>query len=101
MTPKSDKYRYAFIGGPKVSKSSINGEKKDDIEENNYLQFKDDEAPTIDDVENAEKEAKKMTDEEIKIKALNQATNIAKLFADVTVDDVISIAKKIAKFIKG
>jgi len=42
-----------------------------------------------------------MTDEEIKIKALKQAVDVAKLMSDVTTDDVIEIAKKLAKFIKG
>ena len=42
-----------------------------------------------------------MTDEEIKVKALGQAINIAKLLSGVKVDDVIEIATKCAKYIKG
>ena len=67
----------------------------------NDLKFEDDDAPSTEDIENAEKEVKKMTDEEIKIKALKQAVDVAKLMSDVTTDDVIDIAKKLAKFIKG
>ena len=42
-----------------------------------------------------------MTDEEIKVKALGQAISIAKLLSGVKVDDVIEIAAKCAKYIKG
>ena len=69
--------------------------------EDGDMSFVDDEAPSPEEVDDAKKEANKMTDEEIKIKALNQAVNIAKLMSDVTTDDVIKIAGKVAKFIKG
>ena len=116
MEPKERKERTAYPNGPKVSVASVNDDTNNigqdfnlDDEETNFdsyleggdLKFEDDDAPEIEDVEKAEEEAKKMTDEEIKIKALQQAVNVAKLMSNVGTDDVIEIAKKLAKFIKG
>lgn len=116
MEPIERKERTAYPNGPKVSVASVKdqGDAKgqefnlnsDDSNLDNYfeggdLKFEDDDAPEIEDVEKAEEDAKKMTDEEIKIKALQQAVNVAKLMSNVGTDDVIEIAKKLAKFIKG
>ena len=112
MKPRQRTERTAYQNGPTVSVASVNDTTTgigDDFSLNttdNYLEgsslnFDDDNAPSVEDVENAEKEVKKMTDEEIKIKALKQAVDVAKLMSDVTTDDVIEIAKKLAKFIKG
>lgn len=117
MEPKQRTERTAFPNGPTVSVASVNDQgdangqefNLDSESETNFdsyleggdLQFEDDDAPSNEDIENAEKEVKKMTDEEIKIKALNQAVNVAKLMSNVGTDDVIEIAKKLAKFIKG
>ena len=116
MEPKQRTERTAFPNGPTVGVASVKDQGNNigqdfslDDEDTNFdnyfeggdLKFEDDDAPSTDDIENAEKEVKKMTDEEIKIKALKQAVDVAKLMSDVTTDDVIDIAKKLAKFIKG
>jgi len=117
MEPKQRTERTAFPNGPTVGVKSVkdtessmdldkfdlNGsdDNFDSYYEGGDLKFEDDDAPSTDDIENAEKEVKKMTDEDIKIKALKQAVDVAKLMSDVTTDDVIEIAKKLAKFIKG
>lgn len=112
MEPKQRTERTAYPGGPTVSVKSVNdntsgiGDDFDLNDTDSYLEggslnFDDDNAPSVEDVEQAEKEVKKMTDEEIKIKALNQAINVAKLMSDIDTDAVLDIAKKLAKFIKG
>ena len=114
MEPRQRTERTAYPNGPTVSVSSVKDQDNnigqefnlDNINVDSYLedsglQFNDDNAPSLEDIEKEEQEVKKMTDEEIKIKALKQATDIAKLMSDVTTDDVIDIAKKVAKFIKG
>lgn len=45
-------------------------------------------------------EPKPMSEEELKIESLKIATNIAKLMSDVTTDDIITIADKVAGFIR-
>ena len=47
-----------------------------------------------------ETEDKTMTEEDLKIESLKIATNIAKLMSDVTTDDIITIADKVAGFIR-
>jgi hypothetical protein len=102
MEPKHDKERLAFRGGPMVSKASINDDPNDFnvFDEDGNLHFLNDKAPDPDDIDAAEEKAKEMSDEEIKIKALNLAINIAKLMNDVTTEDVLKIAAKVAVFIK-
>lgn len=99
MEPKHDKERLAFRGGPMVSKASIN-DTPDEYNEESDLHFLNDKAPDPDEIDAAEEKAKEMSDEEIKIKALNLAINIAKLMNDVTTEDVLKIAAKVASFIK-
>ncbi len=116
MKPKQRTERTAYQNGPTVSVASVKDQgssigqdfdlDSDNVNADSYLeggglQFDDDNAPSLEDVEKEEKEVKKMTDEEIKIKALKQAVDVAKLMSDVNTDDVIDIAKKLAKFIKG
>ena len=115
MEPRHKTERTAYPNGPTVSVKSVNDDSvidtnafnlsdapaQDSYLEGGGLKFDDDKAPELEDIEKEEKEVKKMSDSEIKIKALNQAVNIAKLMTDVTTDDVIEIAKKLAKFIKG
>ena len=113
MEPKERKERSAYPNGPKVSVASVDDDSnaigqefnldnnEDTYFEGGGLQFDDDEAPSTEDIENEKQEVEKMTDEEIKVKALGQAVNVAKLMTNVGVDDVIEIAKKLAKFIKG
>ena len=115
MEPRERNERSAYPNGPKVSVASVDDESNaigqefnldSDNNEDSYfegggLQFDDDEAPSTEDIENEKQEVEKMTDEEIKVKALGQAVNVAKLMSNVGVDDVIEIAKKLAKFIKG
>ena len=116
MEPRERKERSAYPNGPKVSVASVDDNSnaigqefnldatnndEDTYFEGGGLQFDDDEAPSTEDIENEKQEVEKMTDEEIKVKALGQAVNVAKLMSNVGVDDVIEIAKKLAKFIKG
>ena len=114
MEPRERKERSAYPNGPKVSVASVDDDSKvidqefnldatndDTYFEGGGLQFDDDEAPSTEDIDNEKNEVEKMTDEEIKVKALGQAVNVAKLMSNVGVDDVIEIAKKLAKFIKG
>ena len=116
MEPIERKERSAYPNGPKVSVASVDdnsntigqefnldsdSNNEDSYFEGGSLQFDDDEAPSTEDIENEKTEVEKMTDEEIKVKALGQAVNVAKLMSNVGVDDVIEIAKKLAKFIKG
>ena len=116
MEPRHRTERTAYPNGPTVGVKAVGDESTMDADkfdlsinptggdsylEGGDLKFDDDNAPEVEDIEKAEKEVKKMTDEEIKIKALGQAVNVAKLMSDVTTDDVIDIAKKLAKFIKG
>ena len=98
MEPKEKVKREIYHGGPKVSvadiddKPILNFDGKDIYNEDGDLGF----------LESDEDIAKnKLTNEEIKIKALNQAVNIAKLMSGVSTDDVLDIAAKCAKFIKG
>ena len=114
MEPRERKERSAYPNGPKVSVASVDDDSNvigqefnldatndDTYFEGGGLQFDDDEAPSTEDIENEKQEVEKMTDEEIKVKALGQAVNVAKLMSNVGVDDVIKIDKKLAKFIKG
>lgn len=101
MEPKHNTVRSAFRGGPLVSVSSVNDKENNfDIDETGTFQFLGDQAPEPEEIDKAEEESKKMADEEIKIKALNLSVNIAKLMSDVTTDDILGIASKIAVFIK-
>ncbi len=68
-----------------------------------YL-FEDEASDLLEDIELNEDESSSdttMTDEDLKVESLKIATNIAKLMADVTVDDVISIAGKVSDFIRN
>lgn len=49
----------------------------------------------------ADSENDKMTEEDLKIESLKIATNIAKLMSDVTTDDILTIATKVADFIRN
>lgn len=42
-----------------------------------------------------------MSDEDLKIESLKIATNICKLMNDVTPEDIMEVAEKVAKFIKN
>ena len=85
MEPKERKERSAYPNGPKVSVASVDDDSNvigqefnldsDNNTEDNYfegggLQFDDDDAPSTEDIENEKQEVEKMTDEEIKVKAL-------------------------------
>lgn len=115
MEPIKRTERSAYPNGPRVDVAKVDDKStKDDLDsfvlsvaadeeknEKGDLGFLEDNAPKPEELDKAEKEAKKMSDEEIKVKALNQAISIAKLMSGVTVDDIIEIAKKTAKYIKG
>lgn len=92
MEPKSKDTRKIYGIDKEVSVASVN-----DNEENFDIQLEDGEMSFLSD----DQEDSKFSDEDIKIKALNQAINIAKLMSDVTVEDILEIAAKVAKYIKG
>lgn len=92
MEPKSKDTRKIYGIDKEVSVASVN-----DNEENFDIQLEDGEMSFLSD----DQEDSKFSDEDIKIKALNQAINIAKLMSDITVEDVLEIAAKVAKYIKG
>lgn len=92
MEPKSKDTRKIYGIDKEVSVASVN-----DNEENFDIQLEDGEMSFLSD----DQEDSKFSDEDIKIKALNQAINIAKLMSDITVEDVLEIADKVAKYIKG
>jgi len=106
MKPISRTDRAAFQGGPRVSVASVNDDSKiDDIDNLVFLPSEE-----LTDIDSANEDGdfgflednklKKMSDEEIKIKALNLSVNIAKLMSDVTLDSVLKIAAKVAVYIK-
>lgn len=101
MEPISKSTREIYHGGPEVTVHSMNDTTDDMALEAGDMGFIDDATPTQEDIDKAEIKASEMSDEEIKIKALKQATDICKLMADVDIDDIIDTAKKLAKFIKG
>lgn len=92
MEPKSKDTRKIYGIDKEVSVASVN-----DNEENFDIQLEDGKMSFLSD----DQEDSKFSDEDIKIKALNQAINIAKLMSDITVEDVLEIADKVAKYIKG
>ena len=97
MKPIHRESRTAYQNGPTVSVADVNDT---DI----TVSFDNLEDTYNEDGENSfladNIEESTLNDEEIKIKALNQAVNIAKLMSGVTVDNVLEIAAKVAKFIK-
>lgn len=99
MEPIKKDKREAFHGGPEVSVANISDGGFSDVE--NFFEPLANEGGEMGFLSDAEVEENKMSDEDIKIKSLNQAINIAKLMSDVTVDDVLDIAAKVAKYIKG
>lgn len=95
MKPINREIRTAYANGPKVTVASVKDEPT--LQQTSANNEADGSY-----IENAAKlQSNTMTDEEIKVKALGQAVSIAKLLSDVNVDDVIEIAAKCAKYIKG
>lgn len=95
MKPINREIRTAYANGPKVTVASVKDEPT--LQQTSVSNEADGSY-----IENAAKlQSNTMTDEEIKVKALGQAINIAKLLSGVKVDDVIEIAAKCAKYIKG
>lgn len=103
MKPVSRKDRVAYNGGPRVSVADVNSKGHDNIDELRFLSDLDSLDNYNEDGEMsfiADNNPKKMTDEDIKVKALNLAIGIAKLMSDVSTDDILSIAAKVALYIK-
>lgn len=95
MKPINREIRTAYANGPKVTVASVKDEPT--LQQTSANNEADGSY-----IENAAKlQSNTMTDEEIKVKALGQAVSIAKLLSGVNVDDVIEIATKCAKYIKG
>lgn len=123
MEPIKKKTRRAWNGGPKVKMSSYDDDMVDMDDVNYSLEdldgMEDGDVSSIlgdlglgmydesGDFGNLEKydtyertSEGTMTDEEIKIEALKQATNMAKLFTNVSVGDVLSMAVTLARYFK-
>lgn len=74
----------------------------EDIDEADFELDEDmDEALLVEDEESEETGEKLMSEEDLKIESLKIATNIAKLMSDVTTEDIVSIAEKVAGFIRN
>lgn len=70
---------------------------EDLFDTNNFFLTEDDEPKEND----GEKEGDGgMSDQELKVKCVDIATNIAKLMNDVTPEDILTISRKVANFIK-
>jgi len=104
MKPISRKDRAAFQNGPRMSVASVNDESKNgDIDDFLFLPSEENNADTYNEdglYKFLNNETNKYSDEEVKIKALSLAINIAKLMSDVTLDSILKIADKIAVYIK-
>lgn len=100
MKPRSRKDRSTFDNGPRVSVASVNDQSTvKDIDDFLFLPS-DDNDTYFEDGSYTFLSNKKYSDEQIKVKALNLSINIAKLMSDVTVDNILKIADKIAIFIQ-
>jgi len=114
MKPVKRNKRNAFHNGPSVavvSMKDIRDEEGHDLDstldalsgedtytEDGSMKFVGDQAPDASEVE--ELSSTRMSDEEIKIKALGLAINMAKLMSEVTVNDVLKIANDIAAYLR-
>ena len=92
MEPRKRNIRRLYKGGTAVAAAETAG---------NPMTELDDQCEEGDDVflNNSESE-KHMTDEDIKIKAIKQAIDVAKIQEAVTTKDILEIASRLATFIK-
>ena len=92
MEPRKRNIRRLYQGGPAVVVADTDGNPMTDLDD--YFEDGDDVF-----LNNSELE-KHMTDEDIKIKAIKQAIDVAKIQEAVTTKDILEIASRLATFIK-
>ena len=92
MEPRKRNIRRLYQGGPAVVVADTDGNPMTDLDD--YFEDGDDVF-----LNNLESE-KHMTDEDIKIKAIKQAIDVAKIQEAVTTKDILEIASRLATFIK-
>lgn len=92
MEPRKRNIRRLYQGGPAVVVADTDGNPMTDLDD--YFEDGDDVF-----LNNSESE-KHMTDEDIKIKAIKQAIDVAKIQEAVTTKDILKIASRLATFIK-
>ena len=92
MQPRKRNIRRLYQGGPAVVVADTDGNPMTDLDD--YFEDGDDVF-----LNNLESE-KHMTDEDIKIKAIKQAIDVAKIQEAVTTKDILKIASRLATFIK-
>ena len=93
MEPRTRNIRRLYQGGPAVVVADTDGNPMTDLDD----YFEDGDEIFLNNIESE----KHITDEDIKIKALKQAIDIAKIQDAVTTEDVLKIASQLAIFIKN
>ena len=93
MEPRTRNIRRLYQGGPAVVVADTDGNPMTDLDD----YFEDGDEVFLNNIESE----KHITDEDIKIKALKQAIDIAKIQDAVTTEDVLKIASQLAIFIKN
>ena len=93
MEPRTKNIRRLYQGGPAVVVADTDGNPMTDLDD----YFEDGDEVFLNNLESE----KHISDEDIKIKALKQAIDIAKIQDAVTTKDVLKIASQLATFIKN
>ena len=93
MEPRTRNIRRLYQGGPAVVVADTDGNPMTDLDD----YFEDGDEVFLNNIESE----KHITDEDIKIKALKQAIDIAKIQDAVTTEDVLKVASQLAIFIKN
>ena len=93
MEPRTRNIRRLYQGGPAVVVADTDGNPMTDLDD----YFEDGDEVFLNNLESE----KHISDEDIKIKALKQAIDIAKIQDAVTTEDVLKIASQLAIFIKN
>ena len=93
MEPRTRNIRRLYQGGPAVVVADTDGNPMTDLDD----YFEDGDEIFLNNIESE----KHITDEDIKIKALKQAIDIAKIQDAVTTEDILKVASQLAIFIKN
>ena len=93
MEPRTRNIRRLYQGGPAVVVADTDGNPMTDLDD----YFEDGDEVFLNNIESE----KHITDEDIKIKALKQAIDIAKIQDAVTTEDILKVASQLAIFIKN
>lgn len=92
MEPRTRNIRRLYQGGPAVVVADTDGNPMTDLDD----YFEDGDEVFLNNLESE----KHMTDEDIKIKAIKQAIDVARIQEAVTTKDILKIASQLATFIK-